>query len=170
MRRLYFLVPDLAECKTIVDELLLARVEERHIHVIAREGTPMEDLPEASFLQKTDFVPALERGVAVGGATGVLAGLVAVTFPPAGVVLGGGALLLSTALAGAGFGAWLSSMIGAGIPNSRLKEFQDAIEQGEVLVIVDVSKSRVDEIEELIREHHPDAEVEGTEPTVPPFP
>jgi hypothetical protein len=35
MRRLYFLLPDLAVTRTVVDELLLARVEERHIHIIA---------------------------------------------------------------------------------------------------------------------------------------
>lgn len=169
MRRLYFLVPDLDSAKKIVDELLLARVEERHIHVIAKEGTPLENLPEASFLQKTDFVPALERGLAVGGATGVLAGLVAMTFPPAGLVLGGGALL-SVALAGAGFGAWLSSMIGASVPNSRLKQFEDAIEQGEILFLVDVPKSRVEEIDEMVKRHHPEAEIEGTEPTIPPSP
>ena len=169
MRRLYFLVPDLDSAKKIVDELLLARVEERHIHVIAKEGTPLENLPEASFLQKTDFVPALERGLAVGGATGVLAGLVAMTFPPAGLVLGGGALL-SVALAGAGFGAWLSSMIGASVPNSRLKQFEDAIEQGEILFLVDVPKSRVEEIDEMVKRHHPEAEIDGTEPTIPPFP
>jgi hypothetical protein len=169
MRRLYFLVPGLDSAKKIVDELLLARVEERHIHVIAKEGAPLENLPEASFLQKTDFVPALERGLAVGGATGVLAGLVAMTFPPAGLVLGGGALL-SVALAGAGFGAWLSSMVGSSVPNTRLKQFEDAIEQGEILFMVDVPKARVEEIDEMVKRHHPEADIEGTEPTIPPFP
>ncbi len=47
MRGIHFLVPDTAAAKAIIDELLLARVEERHIHVVAREGTPLEDLPEA---------------------------------------------------------------------------------------------------------------------------
>lgn len=42
----------------IVDELLLARIEERHLHVVAREGTPMEDLPEARVAQSSDLVPA----------------------------------------------------------------------------------------------------------------
>jgi hypothetical protein len=169
MRRIYYLVPNIETARKIVDELLLARVEERHMHLVAREGMPMENLPEATFLQKTDFVPALEKGVAVGGATGVLAGLVAMTFPPAGLVFGGGALL-ATALAGAGVGAWFSSMIGASIPNSRVKEFEQAIERGEVLMMVDVPKSRVEAIEELIKQHHPEAELEGTEPTIPPFP
>ena len=38
MRRIYFLVPDHDTTKKIVDELLLARIEERHIHVIAKEA------------------------------------------------------------------------------------------------------------------------------------
>ena len=169
MKRLYFLLPNIDTAKTLVDELLLARIEERHIHVIAKEGCPMENLPEATLLQKSDFVPALERGIALGGATGVLAGLVALAFPPAGLVLGGGAIL-SIALAGAGVGAWLSSMIGTDVPNSRLKAFEAAIGKGEFLMLVDVPKDRVDEIDALVKQHHPDAEIGGTEPTIPAFP
>lgn len=56
MRRIYFLVPDLDTTRKIVDELLLARVEERHIHIVAKSNIPLENLPEATFL----FVPALE--------------------------------------------------------------------------------------------------------------
>ena len=101
MRRIYFLVPDLESANKVTDELLLARIEERHIHVIAKEGTELGDLPEASLLQTSDVIPALERGLAVGGVTGILAGVAAVTFPPAGMVLGGGAVL-ATALAAHG--------------------------------------------------------------------
>ncbi|KPK55862.1 MAG: hypothetical protein AMS22_03020 [Thiotrichales bacterium SG8_50] len=169
MRRLYFMVPTVDSAKTIVNELLLARIEERHIHVIAKEGTPMEDLPEASLAQKSDVVPALERGIAVGGATGIVAGLVAVTFPPAGLALGGGALL-AIALAGSGFGALMSTMVGVDLPNSRLKQFQAAIENGELCMLIDVPKARVDEIEELVKKHHPEAHIEGTEPRIPAFP
>lgn len=169
MRRLYFMVPNVSSAKAIVDELLLARIEERHIHIVAKEGTPLQDLPEAGLTQRSDFVPALERGLAVGGATGALAGLVAMTFPPAGLALGGGALL-AMSLAGAGFGAWFSSMIGSDVPNSQIKQFEDAIAQGELLMMVDVPKSRVDEISELVKKHHPEAEINGTEPTIPAFP
>jgi hypothetical protein len=169
MRRIYFLVPDVERARRVVNDLLLARVEEHHIHVLAKEGIALEGLPEASFMQKSDFVPALERGLAVGGASGILAGLVAVTFPPAGLVLGGGALL-GIALAGAGMGAWISSMIGMDVPNRQLKHFQHAVEQGEILMLVDVPKARVNEIEKLVKGHYPEAEIEGTEPTIPPFP
>lgn len=169
MRRLYFLMPDIAATDELVADLLLSHVEERYIHVIAKEGTPMEDLPEASIFQKSDFVPAIERGLTLGGITGVVSGLVAMAFPPAGLVIGGGAVLALGA-AGAGVGGLLSSMIGISAPSSRLQKFEDAIEQGEILVLIDVDRTRADEIEELVKKHHPEAEIEGTEPMTPPFP
>ena len=169
MRRLYFMVPDIDTANTVVDELLLKRVDEHHIHVVAKEGTPMGDLPEANLLQKSDFIPAMERGLAVGGITGLLAGLAAMTFPPAGLVLAGGAVL-GTSLAGAGIGAWISGMIGMDVPNSQIERFTDAIEKGEVLMMVDIPKERVEEIEALVQQHHPDADMGGTEPHIPAFP
>jgi hypothetical protein len=169
MRRIYFLVPDIPAAKRIVDELLLARIEERHLHVIAKRGTPLEDLPEASLLQKTDFIPAVERGVALGGTAGLLAGLVAIAIPPAMTVVAGG-ILLASALAGAGVGAWLGGMAGMNVGNTRLKRFEDAIEAGQLLVLADVPRVRVEEIEERVRQHLPKVEIEGTEPTIPAFP
>jgi hypothetical protein len=169
MRRIYFLVPDIPMAKRIVDELLLARIEERHLHVLAKRGTPLEDLPEASLLQKTDFIPAVERGLVLGGATGMLAGLVAMALPAAPLVIAGG-MLLATSLAGAGVGAWLGGMVGMNVGNTRLRQFADAIEHGALLVMADVPRDRVEEIEERVRAHLPGVEIHGTEPTIPPFP
>mgnify|MGYP001553244539 FL=1 len=169
MRRIYFLLPDVEVARKVVDELLLARIAEDHIHVIAKEGTAMADLPEATLAQKSDLIPAFERGVAVGGATGIIAGVAAVTFPPAGLVLGGGALL-GIALAGTGFGALMSTMIGVSTPNTRHAQFEEAVGNGEILMLVDVPKDRVLEIEDMVKQHHPDADIEGTEPTIPAFP
>lgn len=169
MRRIYFLVRNIAVTHKIVDELLLAKIEEKHIHVLAKRGTPLENLPEANLLQKSDFIPAVEQGLALGGATGLLAGLVAIALPPASTVVAGG-ILLGSGLAGAGIGAWLSGMVGMSIGNRRTKEFEEAIEAGEFLVLADVSPERVNEIEALIRKHIPEVEVEQTEPRIPAFP
>ena len=169
MRRIYFLVPTVAAAKAIVDELLLARIEERHIHIVAREGTELEDLPEAGVAQRSDLIPALEKGVAAGGLSGLLAGALAVTFPPAGLALGGGALLGLT-LFGAGFGAWMAGMVGAGLPSGRLEKFEAEIEAGQLLLLIDVPRGQVQSIEALVRRHHPEAELEGTEPNMPLFP
>jgi hypothetical protein len=171
MRRLYFLIPTIDSAKKIVDELLLARIDERHIHIAAADHHALleANLPEAGLLQESDFVPAVERGLAIGGATGILAGIAAVAIPGVGLVLGGGAIL-GIGLAGAGLGAWVSSMIGISAPSSRLKEFEAAIEKGELLMMVDVPKTRVEDITDLVKSHHPEAHIEGTEPVIPAFP
>ena len=77
-RRLYFLLPNVARARQVVDELLLARVDDHHIHVMARDGVDLGDLPRANLLQRSDFVHGIEIGLSVGGVTGILAGLVAV--------------------------------------------------------------------------------------------
>lgn len=169
MKRLYFLAPDTASAKAIVNELLLARIEERHMHVLAKPGTPMESLPEASPMQKSDFVPATQRGLAMGGAAGTLAGLIAIALPPSNVVIAGGIVLAST-LTGAGVGAWLGGMAGLSMDNTRHEHFKRAIAKGELLMMIDVPLSRVDEITGLIKQTHPEAEIKGTEPTIPAFP
>jgi uncharacterized protein YheU (UPF0270 family) len=167
VRRLYFLLPDLTLTHKVVDELLLTHIPEKHIHVIAREGTKLGDLPEATLVQKSDFLPAMERGLALGGATGVVAGLAAVAMP--GLVVAGGALL-AMGLVGAGMGAWLGGMIGLDVKNTQVKQFEEAIQSGQILMLVDVPKDRVDAVQESIRKHHPEADFEGTEPTIPAFP
>jgi hypothetical protein len=169
VKRIYFLSPDLETTRRIVDDVLLARVEERHIHVLAKRGTPLEDLPEATLMQKSDFVPAVQRGLTMGGAAGILAGLVAIALPGTSLVIAGG-VLLGSALAGAGMGAWLGGMVGMNVGNTRLQRFEKAIEKGELLVLVDVPRARVAEIESRIKQHLPKVELEGTEPTIPAFP
>lgn len=168
MRRIYFLAPNIEITHKIVDELRASSIEDHQIHIVAKRGTPLQDLPEASPLQKSDIIPAMERAVAVGGTTGLLAGIVAVALPT-GLVLGGGAILAST-LAGAGIGAWLGGMVGLNVGNTRLKPYEDAVEKGKMLVLLDIPKSRIDEITQMILKHNPEAEFEGTEPIMPPMP
>ncbi|MGC1951182.1 MAG: DUF1269 domain-containing protein [Gammaproteobacteria bacterium] len=163
-RRLYFLVPDAATCKAIVEELRDIGIKESHTHVIASHTAPIEGLHEASILQTTEFKHGLEEGLGLGGVAGLLGGLLAVTFPPAGLVLGGGALVAST-LAGAGLGALVSALISKDIPNRQLAAFQGAIAAGQLLFMVDVPRQRVDEVTALIQSHHPEAEIEFTHPS-----
>ena len=168
MKRIYFLAPNVEITEKIVDNLLLARIDERHIHVLAKRGTPLGNLPEASFLQKSDFIPALEQGIVIGGLAGILLGLVAVAIP-SDLNLGGG-MVLVCALAGVGFGAWVSSMVGSSIGSRRIEQFKEAIEKGEFLMMVDVPSQRIEGVEQLVKERHPQAVYKGTEPSMPAFP
>ncbi len=170
MQRLYFLIPDVAGARRLVDDLLLAGIEERHIHLVARDHLPLEraHLPEATPEQETDFVPYLEKGAAAGGASGLLAGIIAVTFPPAGLILGGGAIV-GIGLLGAGLGALLAGWIGSRVPNHELDAYAGAIQQGQILMLVDVPGERAAAVEEIILWHRqgwnaPSPDAAGTPP------
>lgn len=164
MQRIYFLIPDKNLTRKIVTEIEAAGIAEKNIHIIAAEGVEMEDLPEATLLQKSDFVAALERSLPVGAATGLMAGLVTMVVP-GGVALSGGALLACMA-AGAGIGSWMGSMVALDIPNSRHRDFQQAVARGEFLMLIDTPKDRVEDIENLVLQHHPEAVLERVEPSV----
>ncbi|MBN3787820.1 DUF1269 domain-containing protein [Burkholderia sp. Ac-20353] len=169
MRRVYFLLPTPQCAQSVVTELLVQRVEWRHIHVIANHSVMRDGLPEATLAQRSDLLPSLARGTAVGCATGMLVALIALVFPPAGLPIAGGAFVTIT-LSGAGFGAWAASMIGVDVPSSRLKRFEEGIERGELLMMIDIPKDRVHEIEDLIKHHHAEAHLQGEDPTIPAFP
>lgn len=165
MRRIYFLAPNLETTHKIVDELRAEGIEDRHIHVLAKRDTPLGDMPEASVLEKTDFVPAMERGAALGATTGLLAGLIGLRF--AGFAIAGGPIL-GILFYGATIGTIMSGLAGLQVGNSRVRDYADAIENGAILVLVDIAKERIDTIKQAISKHHPAAEFEGIEPLLPP--
>lgn len=168
-RRLYFLLPDLPSARQVVDELLLARIEARHIHILARRGMDIGDLPEASVFQKTDVVHGAQTGMALGACAGALGWALLVAFPPDGFNLQLGTILIA-ALLGAMFGLWVASLVGASVPNSQLTQFQMWIEHGKLLLMVDVPFGHAERITELVKHRHPEAVPGGIEPTIPAFP
>lgn len=168
MKRIYYLIPNIEIAKKIVDELLLVRIDEKHLHVLAKRGTPMENLPQASYLQKTDFIPALEQGLVLGGLSGFISGMVALAMTGGPILVGG--TILATSLAGAIVGAWLSSMVGSSVGNRQIKQFSEAIEKGEFLMMIDLPKQRIDEVERIVNMNHPESKCGGTEPLIPAFP
>lgn len=168
-RRLYFVLPDLVTADTIQKELLLARIDAGHIHFLARDGINLGQLSVANLLQRTDLTHGLQIGLIAGGLTGLAAGLVVAFYPQLGNMVGMGAALL-LAVFGALVGAWISGMIAISLPNSRLKGFQQAIDAGRILLMVDVPYRRVEEIRALIESHHPEARAGGQDTHIPAFP
>ncbi|MFZ6846162.1 DUF1269 domain-containing protein [Undibacterium sp. RuTC16W] len=168
-RRLYFMLPDVPNARSMLDELLLARIDERSLHFHAKEGSLPRDMPEANFFQKTDLIHGAEIGMLIGAFSGLLAGSMILIFPPEGIELRTVSLLVSI-LGGAIFGSWASGMAAAAIPNSRLKQFSEDIERGQVLMMVDVPYHRVAQVEDLIAKRHPEVRFGGVEPHMPVFP
>src|SRR5262245_39665439 len=93
-RRLYWLLPDVESAKRTVDDLLLARIEDRHMHVLARRDTDLGSLHEASVLQKTDVRHAAGRGLFLGALIGALAAWLLAQYPISGLEIKQGGILL----------------------------------------------------------------------------
>lgn len=161
MRRLFVLLPNPEVCRTVVDDLKEFDVPFSHLHVVASAAQNLGDLPEADSWDTTEMKRGLEWGIGLGGAAGLLGGLLAVAFPPGGLVLGGGALL-SGAAAGASFGGVVSMLMKSDQPNHQLDEFRDELDHGAVLLLVDVPKERVASVSELIADRHPNGYVRIT--------
>jgi hypothetical protein len=158
-RTLYLLLPSIETCKNLVSDLQKARLEERYIHVLAREDIPLDNLHKASLWQRSELRHGIELGLSVGGIAGFLGGILAVSFPPAGIALGGGAILLGSLLSGAGFGTVVSALVAADLPNHELELFEKSIAGGQILLILDVPTSRMKSFCQLIHEHIPDADI-----------
>jgi hypothetical protein len=168
-RRIYTMCPNLQAAQQTMNDLLLARIGEQHIHVLARRGMPMEGLHEANVLQKTDLVHGAELGLIIGGGAGLTLGAILVFVPFWGVQLQLFTILIA-GLGGALFGLWTSSMVAASVPNSKLLGFAKDIEDGKYLMMVDVPSGRVNEIQSLLQTRHPEDISGGIEASMPAFP
>jgi len=168
-RRLYFVLPDLPSARKTMDDLLLARIDERHIHFLARPGVPMDGLHECNVLQSTDLVHGAQTGLVTGAALGCAVGGAATYF-----LLSESHLqipiVIGAALVGALLGAWFSSMVGSALPNSRLKQFEPMIAEGKLLLMVDVAEHSVEQVKMRVGRDHPEAVSGGTDPHIPVFP
>lgn len=155
-RRLYFLLPDLDSARRVADDLLLARIEDRHMRFLARRGMGLGELHEAGYLEKSDVVHGAGVGLILGGLIGAGVGALVVAYPPEGMQPQLVAVLIGI-VAGAVLGAWMSSMVGASVPNSRLRQFQGDIDAGRIVLMVDVPAGRIDDVSAVVVSRHPEA-------------
>lgn len=104
------------------------------ISLIARDDIELETIPEERKVVTNDFYPAAARGAAIGGASGLLAGLVAVAIAPIGLTLAGAGAM---ALIGASMGAWASALAGSAVPDPVRRKFEGEIKEGRILLVLD---------------------------------
>lgn len=165
--RLYYLLPDIESARRTFDSMLLNRIEQRYVHFLGADGPLPPDLPEANFLLKTDIIHGAESGMTVGAVLGALLGFLLVYYFQLGAEA---AVVLAMAIGGLLFGGWAASMVAAALPNTRLKPFYPQLGSGRVLMIADIPARRVDEIERLLAQRHPEMHFSGEDPHVPVFP
>lgn len=138
MKRLIYAFDSADTARAAVAMLRERGIPEKCISLIARHDIQLETIPDRYLDARTDFMPALARGGAIGGITGLFAGIVAMAFPPLGIAIAGPALIGFVA-GGAALGAWMSSMVGASVPDTVRQKFEDEIRAGRTLLVVDAN-------------------------------
>lgn len=129
-----FSASTLAIAESAVTAARNAGIANEDISLIARSDIELKSIPKDRLDAETDTVPAAWRGALEGGATGLIGGLVAIAIPPLGVTAAGVAAL---AALGAAIGTWSSALMGSAIPNAVRRKFEDEIEAGRILVVID---------------------------------
>ena len=140
-----FSVPDVAAAATAMEVARDGGAVDADISLIARSDIELETIPDERKVVEGDFYPAAVRGVAGGAATGLLAGLIAIAIPPLGITLAGAAAMT---LGGAAVGGWATALAGSAGPDPVHRQFQDEIDKGRILVVVDAPRDvlhRVDD-------------------------
>lgn len=168
-RRLYVMLPDVAAARQLADTLLLARIDDRHMHFLARRDMSLAPLHEAGIWQKTDLRHAGFLGAGLGLLGGALLGVFLKVTPIAGLEIGVGTLMVCTLLGGL-LGAWGATLVGASAPSVKLRQFETELEAGKVLLMVDVPVRRVAPVQQLLAAHCPRASDRGIDLTMPAFP
>jgi len=142
-----FSTPDLVGAAAALAAARAAGVEENGLLLVARSDIELDAIPDRHKEADTDMMPAALRGAGYGGATGLLAGLVAVAVPPLGITLAGAAAIGAM---GAMIGAWSSAMVGASLPDPIRRKFEDEIKAGRILVVIDAEKPVLDAAEAAV--------------------
>jgi len=153
LRRLFFVVPDPGMAVELVSEIEHMGVQRDHIHALARDGMDMSALPKATAAQRRDVVWKIEwnlwkLNLAVFGFSmlGFILALSSVSAAWTAFTL---AVMVLTFTLGAMFVFY--------IPDTHLNEFTAALAHGEIVLMVDVPKRRVSDIETWVDRHHPEA-------------
>lgn len=132
--RLVFSTPNVATATRAVAVARKQGIADDCLSLVARSDIELERIPEHRKEAHTDFIPAAVRGAGYGAATGLVAGLVATVISPLGIALAG---VAATTVAGSLVGGWASALMGSALPDPVRRKFEQEIEAGRVLVVID---------------------------------
>lgn len=157
LRRLYFVLPDATSSAATIADLREAGIDPGHLRIATRDPDRLRIEGVEIHGARIDRGEWIERSL--WNANLLVFAAAAVAF--IGLWLSQGTtlwLILPAAVMAATFGAGLRF---TRVPNTHLREFADALNHGELVLMADVPPARVAEIEALLQRRHPDAVVGG---------
>ncbi|WP_172200168.1 general stress protein [Saccharibacillus qingshengii] len=110
------------------------------ISVVAKDRDDLRAIDEQTGTKAPEGLAAgAATGGVLGGVTGLLAGVGALAIPGIGPILAAGPLAAALAglAVGAGAGGLVGGLVGLGIPENEAEEYQEHLNRGHILVLVD---------------------------------
>jgi hypothetical protein len=158
LQRLYFTTPDAASARRLVADLVASGIDRTALHAVRAAAPLPDDLPRATAAQQRDTMAHIERIL--------WAGLLALFFIAlAGLVvalLGGSRIgtAVTVLVMAASFVA--GALYAVRVPSTSLDELRGALAHGEIVLLVDVPRARVAEVETVVERRHPETVAGGT--------
>ncbi|WP_408019983.1 general stress protein [Scytonema tolypothrichoides] len=162
-RRAIGVFPNRRDAEVALTELRDAGFPLSQISLIAKDGNHNTNLTDTAVGRGNKADEGAKAGAVTGGALGGLGGLLvglgALAIPGIGPVIAGGAVAtaLATTAAGAGIGAAAGGvtggLVGLGIPENRAKVYNDRLNRGDYLIIVDGTDDEVRRAEAILKRH-----------------
>jgi hypothetical protein len=167
VRRLYYLAEDVETTRRVQEALHTEGIRDWHFHVLAKDeaGLYQHRVHSANTYQQLDVIHTGERFGLIGGAIGLLAGLICYLLQPLPWETNAFTVLLMTLLGGF-FGAWQGGMVGLTRENYKLAPFHDDIEAGRYLIMVDVKSTNRSRVRELMNMRFPEVQRCGSTSTL----
>ncbi len=143
------------EASRAIEGLLSYGFPSKDISVITKDREDLESITADTGTKAPEGVAAgVATGGMLGGVTGLLAGIGALAIPGIGPILAAGpiAATLAGLAVGAGAGGMVGGLIGLGIPEEEAKDYENYVDKGKILVIVN-AEGRDREIYDVFREN-----------------
>lgn len=151
-RRLYFLFPSPSEANRVVGELRQQGIHPGHLHTIAWDGHTLDSPRQAL----RDHEHRLERRVWNGNLLVFFCALALSLLFAYNGVAGWALVMLAVMIA-----SFVAGLLATVLPDAHLDGFVEALNHGEALLMVDVPKQQVPQIEQRVHRRHPEATVGG---------
>jgi len=158
MTRTYYLLDNIDEVDSVSDTLHKNGVADWQFHVLSKDekGLYRHHLHRANIFQKRDLVHSGERGALIGGAVGLYLSLFILPWS-----ISSSALLVSIMLVMFSIGVIAGGIIGNSHENYKISRFHKDLEQGRLLIMLDIRKAQYDKVMSLLGREFPQLKSSG---------
>lgn len=155
MKRLIYAFDTIVSARAQIVRLRRQGMGHEHMSLMARPDIVVDRVPSYLIDASMDVLPAIGRGAAFGGASGFLAGLVAVMVMPWLGIPASGFTLFAFVVLGILIGTWSAGMVGASIPNKVQRRFDKEINAGHILLVIDAPEAEAECVKKTMAASEP---------------